>query len=77
MPKNKNQWVQINSNRLIIEKQAYWFLPSNSQQKSGNKDNVTIKIPETQIINETTFPQLFDSVYSYTSKDGITFVKLD
>lgn len=64
LPMDRNAWVKCNKDCLTISKHAYWYIPDKSAKETSNDRSITIKIPETNKLNFTTIPYLFDYIYN-------------
>jgi len=51
MPENKNEWVELLPEQLILKKCAFWYKIPNDRTLSNNESTVTIEIPKTNKIS--------------------------
>ncbi|MEO1259197.1 MAG: hypothetical protein AAFZ15_10390 [Bacteroidota bacterium] len=63
-------WPAAKEGTVIFSKEAmsmictgYWFLPGKKSKSSGGTKNVTIEVPDDQIIDAKAFEKIFDQIY--------------
>jgi hypothetical protein len=61
---DETKWLEYNSNSLTFNKQAYWYIPSDTDSETPNKDSRRIKIPVNNLITESSIPYLLDLLHS-------------
>lgn len=61
LPRNKEEWIQVNENGTIFRDCAWWhYLSGNEETK--NKEKILIKIPRSQIFNQDSLRDLMRKV---------------
>lgn len=49
LPKNREEWLSISPEEIILRKCCYWYEVSEKDDISGNENKITIKIPKNNI----------------------------
>lgn len=62
MPSNKDEWVELLPEQLILKKCAFWYKIPDNKILSKNKDTVTIEIPKTNRISLNFYSEQFSSL---------------
>jgi len=60
LPEEKDEWLELTDNELIIRKCAYWYLPEHGLAPTTNKNTIRIFIPEENQITLGTIAKLLD-----------------
>lgn len=63
LPDDEDQWVGLDENRVLLRKNAYWYLPENDEVSTNNTSSKTIRIPIGNLIQMGTFNSLFTIAY--------------
>lgn len=58
LPEEREDWVKVKSDELLLRKHAFWFYPDSSATFTGNKSSITIKIPQAQQLDIDFFPDI-------------------
>jgi hypothetical protein len=64
MPDDDTMWLEYTRNELILRSRCYWYIHPKGTAESNNKDTHVVQIPETQMIEMTTFTELLDEIYN-------------
>ncbi len=59
LPENEHEWVAWDINELLLRGQMYWICLQDNE-KSGNENTVSIKIPKNHILNNMTINNLIE-----------------
>jgi hypothetical protein len=59
LPENKDEWVIVKNNEMIVRKCAYWFKIDKKAKATDNNSAKTIAIPRTNLVDLTFFPDIY------------------
>ena len=59
IPDNRNEWLSLDNNKLILKKCAYWYEVPEGSIHSSNSVSITIEIPKTNILTPDFFDEQF------------------
>lgn len=59
MPENKNEWVEIMPEQLILKKCAFWYKIPQNRTISNNESTVTLEIPKINKISMDFYSEQF------------------
>jgi len=67
LPDDATRWVECQSDKLVFQKHLFWYsIPDTAQQAINENSRTTIDIPDTNVVNLSTMPTLFDQVEALT-----------
>jgi hypothetical protein len=64
LPVDKNHWVDMNNNEILLRKNAYWYVPPDGTAFSNNVATVTITIPQTNVLDINCFDTFYQNFYN-------------
>ncbi len=59
LPEDKNRWIELSKEELITRKCAYWFMPSETAEKTNNNSKIRIEIDKSNLVDLETIDLLF------------------
>lgn len=62
LPDDKINWYSLNTNELIIRKCAFWYQVPDGAVETKNTVSVTIHIPKSNVISESFYDDIFNSL---------------
>ncbi|MGL5943325.1 MAG: DUF4365 domain-containing protein [Waterburya sp.] len=74
VPKNLNEWVNINNEQTVIKKCAYW-ISLKGKKPSTNKNIITVKISKNNIITPESFSNIIKQEAEKRRKQIIAEIK--
>jgi hypothetical protein len=60
LPENRNEWLNISNEELILRKCAYWYLPDEAAEITLNSSSKTIEINLGNLISIENFKSIFN-----------------
>ena len=60
LPEDNSKWIALDSTKMIMACEIYWFYPSNAVTLSENKKTVRVRIPQNNQARIDIFPNLFN-----------------
>lgn len=64
LPADKNNWMNIDVNFLVMRKNAFWYYPAQNAKVSTNTSSVRIFVPDVNRINTDFFNEMIIKFYS-------------
>jgi len=64
LPEEQNDWVEINTENILLKKYAYWYLPPDGSESTKNDSRIRISIPIENKIDFNTFDTWFNEHYN-------------
>jgi hypothetical protein len=64
LPVDRNNWVGINNNEILLRKSAYWYMPAEGTAISNNTSSVTISIPQANVLDIDCFDTFYQDFYN-------------
>ncbi|WP_341834856.1 DUF4365 domain-containing protein [Chitinophaga pollutisoli] len=64
LPSDRNLWVHITNDEILLRKCAYWYVPPDGTQLSSNVSKERINIPTTNLLSINCFDDLYQTFYS-------------
>ena len=64
LPVDRNNWVDITNNEILLRKQAYWYVPPDGSAMSNNVATVTITIPQANVLDIDCFDTFYKDFYN-------------
>jgi hypothetical protein len=64
LPADKNNWMNIDVNFLVMRKNAFWYYPAQHAKASSNASSVRIFVPDANRINAGFFNEMIIKFYS-------------
>ncbi len=61
LPSDKNQWMELNDDNLLLRKHGYWFVPDTSEVETTNTATKRITINKANKFTLTTIQQLMNT----------------
>ena len=62
LPNERNMWYTLTKDELIIRKCAFWYKIEPGTLETKNTSNITITIPKTNLISDSFYDEIFDSL---------------
>ncbi len=62
LPVNKEDWINISDEELIVKKCAYWYLPKDKNIETNNTSTKRIEIYKDNLFSIHTLPNLIDTL---------------
>ena len=62
LPKDKENWVSISNEELVVKKCAYWYFPENSETTTENTSTKRIEISKNNLFNTNTLTELISTL---------------
>jgi len=63
-PDNRDEWLDVDSEKLTLRKCAYWYTLNKNAKLTTNKNSVLIDIPHENRIELGFFPELFKNLFN-------------
>lgn len=60
LPKERKEWLSICPEEIVLRKCCYWYVVSESDDYSDNKNTTRIKIPASNILLPETITKMFE-----------------
>jgi len=60
LPKDREEWLSISPEEIILRKCCYWYEVSEGDDISGNERTIAIKIPKNNIFVPNTISKKFE-----------------
>lgn len=64
LPPEKDSWLSVTADELVVRRNAYWYRPPVSAERSANDTTTRIEIPYANRLTLTFFDDRFAEVYS-------------
>lgn len=64
LPKEHDDWVELNDENILLRKYAYWYIPPNELSETDNVGRIRISIPMENKLNFSTFDNWFNNNYN-------------
>lgn len=64
LPENKNDWVKVLKDKLVLSKHAFWYYPQESDKISSNLYTKTISIPKKNKLGTDFFKNKIDEWFT-------------
>jgi uncharacterized membrane protein YqiK len=60
LPPDKNEWIEIYSDSLIIKKAGFWFVPDVNAVETTNSSSIRIEVKKENIFTKDSLKNLMD-----------------
>jgi len=62
LPENKDEWVIVKNNEMVVRKCAYWFKIDENEEITDNDSAKTIAIPKINLVDLNFFPKIYNAL---------------